>query len=371
MTTQDRLEKFADLIDQEREAILRGWRSEVCKLPSAKNLDAPTLNDHVPFLLKEISAALRAGSNETISEAVMQESPPAHGLQRLKDGFDIEEVVAEYNILRGSLHDLAEQNDINILGKPFNILNRVLDRAIGTAVQTFSDERAREIKRRREEYLAFVVHDLRTPLSAISLAVTMLDLRETDSTSESWAQLFGIVTRNLSQLDRLVAKIIEENLEIQAEEGSSLERRRFDLWPLVERLGEDLQPTLIAADIRFVNVVPHNLDVYADANLVQRILQNLVGNAVKYAQGGTITVGARGSATQGVDCWVSDDGSGIPGELIGNIFEKLETDPEKDGTGLGLAIVKSFVDLHGGNVAVESQLGVGTTFRFHLPPHVV
>ena len=104
MPTSQKLREFADLIHQEREAVLTNWRSEVCKLPSAEHLDEPTLNDHVPNLLEEISSALRAGSDETISEALIEESPPAHGLQRLKDGFDIEEVVAEYNILRGSIH---------------------------------------------------------------------------------------------------------------------------------------------------------------------------------------------------------------------------------------------------------------------------
>src|SRR4029077_18067178 len=116
-------------------------------------------------------------SEQTIPEAILEAGPPAHGLQRLENGFDIEEVVAEYNILRGCIHDLADVNGLNLQGKPFHIINRVFDHAIGAALQTYATQRALEVQRRREEYLAFVAHDLRTPLNAISLATKVLELK--------------------------------------------------------------------------------------------------------------------------------------------------------------------------------------------------
>jgi signal transduction histidine kinase len=71
----------------------------------------------------------------------------------------------------------------------------------------------------------------------------------------------------------------------------------------------------------------------------------------------------------GVECWVRDNGAGIPAERLGVIFDKLESDSEReDGTGLGLAIVKTFVEAHGGHVEVESTEGSGSTFTFVLPP---
>ena len=101
------------------------------QLPSAKHLDTPTLNDHVPALLDELVTAFRLVSDQTIPEALLEGSPPVHGLQRHQDGFDIVEVVAEYNILRGCIHDLAESHGLSLQGKAFHILNRVLDEAIG------------------------------------------------------------------------------------------------------------------------------------------------------------------------------------------------------------------------------------------------
>ena len=115
------LNKLAALIKSQRDGLLSRWREQVRQLPSAKDLDAPTLNDHVPALLDELVTAFESISDETIPEAFVENSPPVHGIQRFKDGFDIVEVVAEYNILRGCIQDLAEQNGLGLQGKAFHI----------------------------------------------------------------------------------------------------------------------------------------------------------------------------------------------------------------------------------------------------------
>jgi two-component system phosphate regulon sensor histidine kinase PhoR len=85
------LDKLASLITQEHEALLASWREQVRQLPCAAHLDTPTLNDHIPGLLGELAAALKARSEQTIPEALCEGTPPAHGAQRVQDGFDIEE----------------------------------------------------------------------------------------------------------------------------------------------------------------------------------------------------------------------------------------------------------------------------------------
>jgi signal transduction histidine kinase len=144
-------------------------------LPSAKSLDTPSLNDHIPKLLEELVTALRTLQELTIEEKLLQSSPPEHGIQRQQDNFEIIEVVAEYNILRNCVSDLAESKGIEFRGKALRILNRVFDDAVGLAVQTFAAQQAFEIQQKREEYLAFVAHDLRTPLNAIALAARVLE----------------------------------------------------------------------------------------------------------------------------------------------------------------------------------------------------
>jgi two-component system, OmpR family, phosphate regulon sensor histidine kinase PhoR len=108
--------------------------------------------------------------------------------------------------------------------------------------------------------------------------------------------------------------------------------------------------------------------VYADASLLRRIFQNLIANAIDHTPAGEIIIEAKESADKSsVECIVRDNGEGILPERFQTIFNKNETDSEKDGLGLGLAIVKTFVEAHDGLVTVESEIGNGTTFRFNLP----
>ncbi len=367
------LNNLAALIDRERDAVLAQWRSQVRQLSSAKRLDTPTLNDHVPDLLEELVVAFRLVSDETIPEALLEGSPPAHGRQRHHDGFDIVEVVAEYNILRGCIHDLAERNGLGLSGKAFHILNRVLDEAIGLAVQTFATERALEVQRRREEYLALVAHDLRTPLSAITLATGVLELKLSGkSDSADTAKMLKTLQRNAQHLKSLVDNVLKENSHIQTESGVKLERRVFDLWPLVEALIHDLHPVAGTGSTELLNEIPEELTAFADASLLRRVFQNLVANAIKYTPRGTVVIGARARDEEGaIECWVTDNGAGMPHERLEKIFDKFESDPDQaDGLGLGLAIVKTFVEAHGGHVTVESVEGAGSTFRFTLPGRV-
>jgi signal transduction histidine kinase len=370
VATINSLDQLAALIRRDRDALLTQWRQQVKQLASAKHLDIPALNDHIPDLLNEIAAALQSRSRETIPEALAEGSPPAHGFQRLQEAFDIEEVVAEYNILRGCIHDLAEANGLSLQGEPFHIMNRVLDQAIGQALQTYATEQALEVQRRREEYLAFVAHDLRTPLNAISLATRILEVnfKERIDRAET-AQMLKSLGRNVQHLQKLVEKIIEENTNLRTETGVKLERREFDLWPLVEALIHDLHPVAGTGSTKLVNKVPHHLVVYADASLLRRVFQNLIANAIRFTPRGEVLIQARELSEEGVvECRVSDNGAGFPPEQLEKVFDELETNSQNEGgLGLGLAIVKTFIEAHRGKVTVESKEGVGSTFQFTLP----
>jgi signal transduction histidine kinase len=105
--------------------------------------------------------------------------------------------------------------------------------------------------------------------------------------------------------------------------------------------------------------------VYADASLVRRVFQNLISNGLKYTPRGEVTIGARGTDEKGgVECWVSDNGTGIPEERLSDIFDKVDAEQEKEG---GLGVVKLYVEAHGGEVTAESKQGAGCRFRFTLP----
>jgi two-component system, OmpR family, phosphate regulon sensor histidine kinase PhoR len=368
------LQTLAHLVRDDRDALLLAWRMQVRQLPSASQLDSPTLNDHIPDFLEELASALETNPEQTIPEALAEASPTAHGMQRLKDGFDIEEVVAEYNILRGCIHDLATGQRINLQGRPFHVLNRVFDNAIGQAVQTYANQRALEVQQRREEYLSFVAHDLRTPLFAISLTGRSLEKSLSGQALGDDAQrILKSLRRNVRQLQDLIGKVLEENSSLLADSGVKVELRWFDLWPLVEALLDDLDTVATAAHTKVLNRVPDDLVVFADARLLRRVFQNLIANAIRFSPGGEVIVGAQATVTQEiVECWVIDNGQGIAAELLEKVFDKGESGGEDGagsslGLGLGLAIVKNFIEAHDGHVTVDSVLGQGSKFHFTIP----
>jgi signal transduction histidine kinase len=158
---------------------------------------------------------------------------------------------------------LADQYGLSLQGRPFHILNRVLDVAIGLAVQSYATHRALDVRQRREEYLAFVMHDLRTPLNAISLAAGVLEqsLASVPTPPEN-SQMFRALPRNIHHLEGLVDKVIQENANLRTETGIKLEGRYFDLWPLVESLIHDVHPVAGTSSTKLVNDVPEDFTVY-------------------------------------------------------------------------------------------------------------
>ena len=359
----------ATVIRARREVLLSHWRRATRILPHAKGLDTPTLNDHIPVFLEELAMAFEQGTEEAIAECVAKGSCPTHGLQRLGNGFEVEEVVAEYTLLRRCLHQLLEDSGVAMQGRMLHILNNALDAAIGSAIKAYVERQTLETQRRREDYLAFVAHDLRTPLGAIALGAQILERDMSESASPRARQALITLQRNVGYLSSLTSKVLEENLSLDTDGGVRLERRRLDLWPLVESIVQDLHSVAESGRARLINDVPHDMTVYADASLLRRVFQNLIANAVRHAHDGEIRVSASHATASGeVMCEVSDNGCGIAQERLSRIFDKFETDGKRStDVGLGLAICKAFVEAHGGRISVRSEAGEGSRFRFTLP----
>jgi len=367
----DDVKRFAELIHQRRGRLLEKWRSEVRRLPAARNMDTPTLNDHIPPLLDQLVSALMAGHTESVLDLQLEQSPQIHGSQRFRAGFDIVEVVAEYNILREILHGVAEEDGIDLSTDISRILNRVIDRAIALAVDAYAKEKALEMQKRREEHLSFVMHDLRTPLSAMHMVGQILEKSiPPDAKTQRVQSMLSLLHRNSERVNALLKMATHEqyNLNANTIEELKVEPREFDLWPLVESLVQDLRPLSESTPVRIVNVTPTDFVVFADSVLLNQVFQNLLSNAIKYTKAGQITIGAEYSEEGHARCWIQDTGVGIPADLLDKVFEKFITDPEKTGgQGLGLAIVKQIVEAHGGKVVVQSSGDEGSKFIFTLP----
>lgn len=363
-------EKFSELaavIENHRDEVVSCWLNHVTSLPVARQLNSSQMRDHIPELLSELARSLRSSLTE--SELTMNTNQ--HGVQRWKVGFDITEVVGEYHILRECVERVAEQNGIALTTDEGRAVGRIFDEAIANAAKAHATLMTLEIQKRREDHLSFVVHDLRAPLQAIALALTMLERSlPQQALNEDCASALTALRRNITRLDILMKTVLQDEANLQFESERKLEQREFDLWPLVESVVQDMNPIAADSSTTLRNLVPHDLTIFADARLLGQLFQNLIANAIRFTPGGTVTIGAKlRDSDRSMLFWVEDTGTGIETDRLDKIFNKLETDqqPHKRGTGLGLAIVKHVVELHGGSIKVESQLRKGSNFTIEIP----
>jgi signal transduction histidine kinase len=359
--------QLAEVFGRCQEEIMSEWRVQASELLHELHLDKPTLTNHLPDLVAEITRDLAQNRDGAISKEQTRGSPPVHGVQRFHDGLDVGEVVAEYNLLRVAFITIAERHGLYLVGEAARIINQRIDEGVRMAVTSFAAQQALIRKEQEDEHLAFIAHDLRTPLNAVSLLVDQLKYGLDEKTVAAASEVFEILRRNLQRVEDLIKKVLDTKVQPSAT-GSSFrpECRTFELWPLVQRLILDLQSVSSQHDIEVVNQIPSSLTVCADAGLISQVFQNLLGNAFKYAARGRVTVSAEERNGE-VACVVHDNGAGIPLEMLATVFDKMATDPDKAGTGLGLAIVKQIVEAHGGTVSAESVHGAGATFSFTIP----
>ena len=357
--------RLASLIRTQRETLLAGWREQVRQLPGAANLDAPTINNEVPQLLENLADALSTGNENRETNVISAE----HGLLRWQAGFDVTEVVAEYNILRQCLQDAAESDGIMLTGRTLHIINGVFDDAIGKAVKAFETMMTIQLQHRHDEHLAFPLHDLRTPLEALSLATTLLERSlPVDTRNSGTDSALSVLRGNINRLSQRVRLVLSTASGL----GKSFHPQFtfLNLHNQVEKVARDLKPLTLSAGTEVRNQIDEEIEVYSDEILIGQIFQNLLSNAIKFTSDGIIEIGARATSDgQSVHCWVKDSGQGIAPAQIERVFERFETgsEPEQSGLGLGLAIVKEIVELHKGEISVESKVGQGSTFTFLLP----
>ncbi len=359
------IQRLARLVSDGRDEILASWRQEVRRLPGAKDLDTPTINDEVPQLLDSLANALRRQVGSTYGQA--DTISAEHGLLRWQVGFDVTEVFAEYNILRGCLQDAAERDGIVLSGKALHIVNTVFDEAVGNAIKAFETMMTIELQHRHEENVAFILHDLRTPLEALSLATSVLERSfAPGDLSSNVTSAFSVLRGNIKRLSERVRQVLRAAGGL----GKTYEPKFevIKLRPHVEEIIRDLDPLATSAGITVSSEIPEDVEVYSDDQLLSQVIQNLLSNALKFTPQGTVEIGARYNG-ESVECWVKDSGVGIASDQVDKVFDRFETssEPERSGLGLGLAIVKEVIELHMGEIRVQSEVGKGSTFTFVFP----
>ena len=222
--------------------------------------------------------------------------------------------------------------------------------------------RAEESDRLKSAFLANVSHEIRTPLNAIVGFSEVIAHTENECEREEY---LDIVKAN----SNLLLHLINDILDLSRIESGKMEfiDENIQMDELCEELRQ-MHQMRIKNDVKIIFERPAaSLTIVSDSHRLRQLYSNLISNAIKYTEKGSITLGykLKGNMMEG---YVRDTGSGIPAEKLNNVFGRFEKlDLLKQGFGLGLSICKSILDKMGGEIWVESELGVGSCFYFLIP----
>ncbi|MFQ6028424.1 MAG: sensor histidine kinase, partial [Dehalococcoidia bacterium] len=229
-----------------------------------------------------------------------------------------------------------------------------------------------QLEKLKQTLLLTVSHELKTPLTTIKAGTEMLAMQEEGPATSAQNRLLRSINRGVDRLERLV----EESLDYARMQDSNLELdlQPTDLKELYEETVGIVMPAARAKKQELELHVPDEVpSALIDRRRCERVLLNLISNANRYTQpGGKISVGVQVEPTYLVTS-VVDTGQGVPEDELDKIFSVYYRNATADGkgagrsSGLGLAIAKYLVELHGGRIWVDSQVGIGSSFHYSLP----
>ncbi|MFO7031259.1 guanylate cyclase [Limnospira fusiformis CCALA 023] len=272
--------------------------------------------------------------------------------------------------------NLDRTDELGELANSFNQMARQLKESFVNLEA--KNAQLQHLDKLKNEFLANTSHELRTPLNGtIGIAESMLD-GATGSLTE--IQRKNLLT--IAQTGRRLANLINDILDFSKLRHNHIELqlKSIRLRELVEVVLTLSQPLIKYKQLEIINTISDDLPpAMADENRLQQILHNLIGNAIKFTNAGTIEISAVELDSHGetekpewIEITISDTGIGIQEDKIDRVFESFEqadgsTARQYGGTGLGLAVTKKLVELHGGKIWLESEIGVGSRFHFSLP----
>ena len=232
-----------------------------------------------------------------------------------------------------------------------------------------SDRFTRKAIDRQVQLVSDIAHDLRTPLTAIGEFAQLMRTGISGEMNDQQRRYVGIIERRCDEATRMVYDLLD-GAKIQSGRMHP-HRQAVELRDVLADVQESLEPVFRQSSIQLATETLDGLPrVFADRDMLGRIVANLVSNAVKFSPPqATVTIRAERQSVAMARVSVIDCGSGISSEDLRRIFRRFErgTNHVQEGVGLGLAIVRELVRLHGGRVSVESTLGKGSRFHFTIP----
>ncbi len=233
-------------------------------------------------------------------------------------------------------------------------------------------KKLKELEAMKDSLTHMIVHDLNNPLTAMVGLLFIMKMQFEDKFNEDQKRSFDIAFAAGQDLKMMIGNLLDVN---KMEEGKIvLRRENFRMADIAREVAEQLRIVAKTDEKTIPLEVAEGMpEMYADRDIIKRVIANITNNAIKYTPpGGSITINiSYDKEVDGFRVMVKDTGDGIPKDYLGKIFDKfvqVESNKKaKTGRGLGLTFCRMAVEAHGGKIWVESELGHGSTFIFTLP----
>lgn len=358
------------------DTIIEAWENAVRQtLPAADELTLQQLRNSLPSVLQEMADAFASDKPRDTQELI--EGSKSHGTTRFHENYNIRELLVEYRLLRRIIiEQVTEALHQGQDARSAIALNMAVDAVLQGGVGTFTDHQQQQIKASTEiqsKYLSFLSHDLRNHLNHALFHLQLLAAKlarapEHADTMESIQSAKRAILQTTVGMDQLLQA---EQLRHQS---GSFNAHTVDLRLLLSEIAQQCLHQAQSKGLKLEVDVPGEAEVTSDEGLLTLVLQNLLGNAVKYSSTGTVKITANNGLDGNATGWVlsvSDEGPGIPADNLTNLFDAFKRGDTygKPGVGLGLTIATHATRLLGGELKIESELNVGSTFHLVLPNH--
>ncbi len=362
--------RLAEYIVANLEPILKEWEEFARSIWPGEVAGSPALRDHASEMILAVARNMQTDHDGKREEGAtaqrLDNVSDEHAIHRVKWGFDLRELVAEYKALRSSVIRLwsesgptPEERNLEDVVR----FNEAMDRLLAESVLCYVGK----VDKSREIFLAILGHDLRNPLNAVTLQTAIL--AESDKLDPTSRRIADRIFTSVSAMGRMVGDLLDFTGS-QVGSGMEVSPGPMNLKDLCEEVVDEMKT--IHPERSFIIETSGEVMGEWDSSRLRQVVSNLLGNAVQHGfPDSPITISLR-RKDDDVSLAVCNRGPAISPQLLPVIFEPLKRDPiinpsrPAGSIGLGLFIAKEVVTAHGGNLSVEST-GEFTTFNVKLP----